>query len=221
VQLNTNTDLVIEFNEGLRKIRLLKGEAHFEVSHDPDRPFEVHAAQGIVRAVGTAFSVNVTRQDIEVTVSEGVVALAAIVEADAVAGSDQDAGLGGVEVTAEAKGTVKQLGTLESGQSAIFSQVIKEVQELGVSELNRELAWRKGVLAFASTPLSEVVAEVSRYSELTIEFTDPALRDFQIGGRFKVGELDGLFGALESSFGVKVNRLNENRIELSPLQSEP
>src|SRR5690348_5790981 len=76
VTLNTDTDLRVHFTGGRRNVDLLRGEAQFQVAHDRSRPFEVKAAGRIVRAVGTAFDVRVeSPQSLEVTVTEGRVAV--------------------------------------------------------------------------------------------------------------------------------------------------
>ena len=53
VTLNTNSELVVDFSEGRRDIRLSRGEANFDVAKNPDRPFVVRAGDGVVWAVGT------------------------------------------------------------------------------------------------------------------------------------------------------------------------
>jgi len=219
IQLNTNTELQVELDNKLRKIVLVRGEAHFDVTQDSARPFEVHAGRGIVRAIGTAFSVSLEQRDVEVTVAEGVVALATIVETTTLEESASGTPKSPLKTTTAQRKPpknqeLKQLGLLEAGQTATFSGVVKEKQHLADSELQRALAWRSGILAFSNTPLTEVIAEVSRYSRLTIEIADPELEAYQIGGRFKVGEIEALFDALEVSFGVEVNRLNEHHIQL-------
>ena len=77
VILNTDSVLDIELTENSRIMRLTQGEAHFDVAPNPDRPFLVYAGDGIVKAVGTAFTVYLRKKAVEVTVSEGVVALIA------------------------------------------------------------------------------------------------------------------------------------------------
>ena len=78
VQLNTNSRIRFDYQGEVRAIYLYQGEAHFTVAKNPQRPFEVYAGAGRVRAVGTAFSVmlNEMSHDIDVMVTEGVVEVA-------------------------------------------------------------------------------------------------------------------------------------------------
>ncbi len=80
IHINTDSQVQVDYSEDVRKIRLLRGEAHFKVTKDPDRPFEVHARDGLVKAVGTAFSVRLDLEDVKVTVTEGRVDLAALLD---------------------------------------------------------------------------------------------------------------------------------------------
>ena len=78
VQLNTNSRIQFDYDGGVRAVYLHQGEAHFTVAKNPDRPFEVYAGTGLVRAIGTAFSVtlNDRSDEVNVLVTEGVVEIA-------------------------------------------------------------------------------------------------------------------------------------------------
>ena len=79
VQLDTYSQVRVEYQDAVRRIHLLRGKAHFDVAKNPQRAFEVYARDGLVRAVGTAFSVYLTDTDIQVTVDEGRVDLARLI----------------------------------------------------------------------------------------------------------------------------------------------
>ena len=215
VQINTDSQVQVDYSDARRKIRLLRGEAHFEVVHDPDWPFEVHAGRSMVKAVGTAFSVRLSEDRVKVTVSAGRVDLA--VMSDRVDSQDSPP-------------VLETIGTLDHGQSAVFSSqavgadrpdgwvgvIVPEIDTLAEKELARQLSWREGYLVFAGEHLSYVIDEVNRYTPVTIDIADPALSTLRIGGRFKVGELDAMFDVLESSFDIEVVRLDDQHIQLRP-----
>ncbi|MFA7633646.1 MAG: FecR domain-containing protein, partial [Thiohalomonadaceae bacterium] len=67
VHLNSDSALRVELATGRRTLHLQRGEAYFEVAHDPARPFVVVAGGGTTRAIGTRF--NVYRQPSGVRVS--------------------------------------------------------------------------------------------------------------------------------------------------------
>ncbi|MBU2926289.1 FecR domain-containing protein [Colwellia sp. 1_MG-2023] len=78
VQLNTNSQIQVNYSDEFRDIRLLQGEVHFEVAKDKQKPFRVYAGNGRVQAVGTAFNVYINKGDVDVLVTEGSVELASI-----------------------------------------------------------------------------------------------------------------------------------------------
>src|SRR3546814_7122708 len=55
----------------------MRGQALFEVTHNAARPFIVKAGKGEIRALGTAFDVDLTRREVIVTVTKGVVRVTA------------------------------------------------------------------------------------------------------------------------------------------------
>jgi transmembrane sensor len=199
LQLNTDSHVQVSYRENLREIRLLRGEALFTVSPDAKRPFEVHAANGVVRAVGTAFSVQLEGSEISVAVTHGRVD---VLETRANQPPDKRGSLVAGEVT-----------TFHSGLPEI------EIQRLPEQELERRLAWHEGYLVFEGEPLSEVVAEVNRYSPTRLEVTDPQLANLAIGGRFRIGDLDAVLDVLHSGFAIDAHRNADGslRLERSPL----
>lgn len=236
MELNTDSQVQVDYSDAVRKIRLLRGEAHFVVAHEPGWPFEVYAGRGRVKAVGTAFSVRLTDDRVKVTVFKGKVDLATLVDG-AVAREDSMIALGemspGDKTEVVYKPVLNKIGSLMERQSITFSsrtsgvhelvdgksyRPIDEITTLAQQELDRQLSWRGGgYLVFAGDPLSHVVDEVSRYTPVTIDIADSKLRDLRIGGRFKAGELDAMLDALKT-FGIQVSYLDDQYIQLLPAQ---
>ena len=210
LQLNTNSQIRLDYSGNYRDIHLLQGEAHFIVAKDKHRPFRVSAGNGLVQAIGTAFTVYLNNNDVEVTMTEGVVVLQ----------SRQAKPANKVQAD-----TLHDLGRLEVGQSAVIEDVrgeagvVESVQaifkDVSPQELERKLSWRKGYIVFKGAPLAQVVKEVERYSQLSIELTDPSMAPIKIGGQFRVGEVERLLESLEENFGLQVKRLSHNRVQLS------
>lgn len=199
IELNTDTQLAIDFDRSRRKIRLLRGEAYFDVAHDSKRPFVVYAGTGRVRAVGTAFSVKIKARTVDVTVTDGRIELASVKSHESRIPESE-----------------ANLAVLEAGQSAQLNGSINRVATVEKAAIARKLSWRDGILVFSGESLGYVVEEVSRYTAIDIQFSDPALREVPIGGYFRVGETEALFDALESSFGIEVVRVGDSTVRLSP-----
>jgi len=203
ILLNTDSRLQVEYTPEEREVRLLKGEAYFEVAHNPARPFLVYAGSNVIRAVGTAFSVYVQTRDVRVVVTEGKVELSTITNE--------------APTTSTGAATTKtvDLAAINADQIAAIAEQVETIQTIPSAEVTRKLSWREGVLSFDGEPLEQVVQEVSRYTPVTIVISDPAIRKVAIGGYFKAGEIDAMFDALEASFGVRVTRVNDRLVYLA------
>lgn len=73
IELSTATALTVDLSAQRRRIRLLEGEAWFQVTPDASRPFVVEAAGGSTTALGTAFAVALHGGAAEVSVTENAV----------------------------------------------------------------------------------------------------------------------------------------------------
>ena len=227
VLLNTNSQIKVDYNNEYRNIRLLQGEAHFTVAKSVTHPFRVYAGNGRVQAVGTAFSVYLRDNTIDVTVTEGKVELASInrpstnrlPQQGPTSATDQSSGSNAIVDS----GFVETLGTIKAGESATLQSfldadvvsTINAIDTVEAQEMAKRLSWREGILTFAGDPLEVVVDEISRYTTISIEFTDPAVRATRIGGRFPIGETDAMFDHLEANFGLRVTRLSHDRVLVS------
>ena len=244
LNINTDSQVQVDYSESVRKIRLLRGEAHFAVAHNKTWPFEVYAGKGRVKAVGTAFSVQLSDDMVEVLVSEGRVDLAAVVhntmlDAGVVDSAMVDDAMASSVISDHEKiqqakiytPVLETIGSLDVGQQARFynraltangnsvdaeavKSLIKQIDTFANEELERRLAWRSGYLVFAGEPLEQVVEEINRYTPMQVEISDAALRNIKIGGRFKVGELDAMLSVFETSFSIRVSRLDDQSIQL-------
>jgi transmembrane sensor len=60
VVLNTDSLIEVNYTDKYRLLKLERGEMHVRVTHDNTRPFTVIAGDRIVKAMGTAFSLEIT-----------------------------------------------------------------------------------------------------------------------------------------------------------------
>lgn len=203
MKLNTDSQVSVSFSSRQRNLHLIKGEAMFKVAHDRSRPFIVHAGGGVVRAVGTAFSVHLMGPDVEVTVTEGRVEIASAVDDE-----------GAVDLGKDDFG--KYLTTLDAGQTAEYGQhAIHSVRTIAPELITRKMSWQHGTLVFKGETLEEVVREISRYTDTRLIISDPAIRNIRIGGYFKTGEVDALLTVLKDNFSIRARKVKSNLIYLT------
>lgn len=203
ITLNTGSALTVQYSEKARDVFLERGEANFDVAHDPSRPFNVHVGERVLQAVGTAFNVRVLAPDnIELTVTEGKVKVLAAHAATTpdVAG---EAALEPVQTTVAAH----EIVTMRSD-----GQFIRTADP---AEIDARLAWQRGMLIFKGEPLEFVLSEIDRYTETEFVLADEQLRTVRVGGYFRTGDIEGLLEALRMNFGIDSRREGAHRIILS------
>lgn len=71
LSLDGETKIVVRYTKGARELKLVSGQARFDVARDPLRPFKVAARDQTVVATGTAFNIDVSAPIVCVTLIEG------------------------------------------------------------------------------------------------------------------------------------------------------
>ena len=178
VTLNTGTALAFNTDGDRRGVKLLSGEAYFEVRPDKSKPFVVETEQGTVRVVGTRFSVK-TGDATQVDVESGIV------------------------VCRGQQGNSRQL---TAGQHT--SIVKASVAEITNSNVSETFAWLKGRLIFQDQPLEEVIAELDRYHPGAIVITDAKLAQTPITGNYKLEDTAAIVRSLAGIAGARVINLS-------------
>ncbi len=218
VSLNTASQIEVDFNDIERRVRLVAGEALFDVASNPKRPFVVYSDTAIAEAVGTSFVVRLREAVTELAVVEGVVAFSKLplsTEITPMRNTTESAmerppaadPVARVIVRAGQALTSKELSTVTTSEAA------SEIPVLSARDLQRKLSWTDGFLEFSETPLEEVVEELTRHNAVSIEIADPALKQLKFGGIFRTGDVDQLLSALEG-LGVVVEKQDDNVYQL-------
>ncbi|MDD1621534.1 MAG: FecR family protein [Methylococcaceae bacterium] len=178
ITLNTDTAVKLDYNGRGRGVRLLRGEAYFEVQPDKNKPFIVSTEQGTVRVVGTHFTVksgDTTQVDVE----------------------------SGIVVCAARQGESRQLRV---GQHTSIDK--SGVATATNVDGNQAFAWLKGRLIFQDQTLADVIAEIDRYHPGAIVITDARLGQTRITGNYKLDDTAAIVRGLASVAGAKVIQLS-------------
>lgn len=189
VYLDTDSAVSVDFSPHGRRLVLHRGRALFMVAADKRRPFEVDAANGTVRALGTAFEMYKKLDQVAVTVLESKVQVA----------RDGSA--------------VK----LIPGQRVYYGREtgLSEVESVDPGQIT---AWRRGKLVFHDRPLGEVIVEVNRYRTGAILILDQQLRASRVSGIFDIRHPDAVLQALEDTLPIRSHRLTRYLILLDRIE---
>ncbi|MGB3467340.1 MAG: FecR domain-containing protein, partial [Cyclobacteriaceae bacterium] len=179
VWLNTNSSLTYpaEFAAGERVV-ILDGEGYFEVAGNPDRPFVIEAGTSKTTVLGTAFNIDMTRNNaVVLSVVEGKVQFSDVMDAD--------------------------FAILIAGERATMDADTRRIRK-SVLKGSNALSWKTGMLTFRRTLLSEVVDDLEKHYDIAIDY-DPALSDVTVSFTLNRKSVEEAMEILENLAGVTVS----------------
>ena len=181
VVLDAATAITVHFDARVRQVTLLHGRAWFEVAHGDARPFIVKALDGETRDVGTAFEVALNADDVQTSVSRGLVR----VSADAT-GSEE-----GVRVSAGQR--------VHYGRDTPVSTPVPAGTSIA--------AWREGDIVLDGLPLAAALHEVARYRGAPVVVLGDFAHTAPVSVTFRSSEAEAAIRALAALGGAQVREL--------------
>jgi transmembrane sensor len=196
VDLKPGSAIEVAFSATVRRVRLVHGVAHFQVAKDKTKPFLVEAGDVQVRAVGTAFSVDLQSAAIEVLVTEGRVAV-------------NDADISALTGHAPPPAVKAGGAVVDAGNRVVVSRspdlpekklVLMPVSAL---EIEREMAWRVPNLELSSTELADALKQINAYSPRRLVVEEPSLGKVRLSGVLRADNVDTLLVWLKEEYGIE------------------
>ena len=150
---------------------LKRGEAFFDVAHQPQRPFIVKSGQSQIKVLGTAFSVDKQDDQITVTVVRGKVQVS--------------------DATAQSQNLVPQQQVImEPGKPFHLQQV---------NNLSLELSWRNGRLNFANKSLEDILDDLQKYDKRKwIVYLDSSTAHALLNTTVNIHDIDEWLGGIQT-----------------------
>lgn len=182
IELGADSAVAVDVTGVTRKVRLLAGEAFFEVRSDPARPFTVDAGGVDVTVLGTRFNVRLTSDDAGVELAEGAVSL------DYPGHGEAHARL----VPGQSARVDLRTGTLVTGEIA--------VDDIG--------AWREGRLFVQDATIAAVVEQLQRYHPAWIAVPDGTLAQQRVTGLYDLTDPDRALRALVEPHGGRMREIS-------------
>jgi transmembrane sensor len=206
VHLNAHSRIALNFSGTARDVKLIEGEALFDVHHDP-RPFRVFTRDAVIRDIGTRFNVHSRSDGVRVAVIQGSVELTALPTADLAPAS-----------TASIE-TLKEAATAEGAESHIITadreaQVDRNgVVTVGaVPDISEVTAWWQRRLVYRSETLAHIVEDFNRYNRRRIRLEGDDVMKRSYTGVFGADDPDSLAQVLASDPELLVERQGDNTI---------
>ncbi len=188
MRLNTGSVAEVAMRDDRRHVKLLAGEAMFDVAPDAARPFVVDASSASLKAVGTAFNVRIRQDMVELTTMRGKVAV-------------QD-------------GPSRAARIVPAGKlTAIRRGVIAE-SDLDGAGMAQRTAWRGHWIALDGTALGQAIDEFNRYRVSPLVIGDPRIAALPVSGRFQTGDRRGFVAMLARDHRVRAIEGSDRAIVL-------
>lgn len=179
VELDAASELRIDYSPWRRRIELLHGQALFKVAPGW-RPFEVQAAGGTLRDIGTTFNVLEDQGKVSVAVAEGAVEISL------------------------ADGRKRRL---EGGEQASY-QAGEIAASRVVNPLNVGV-WQQERWIFEDASLGEVVRQINRQHARPLSLAGAGLENYRVSGVFDRTDRAGLLKALTVLLPLRVEEKAE------------
>ena len=183
ITLNSNSALAMEYDTRERRVRLLKGEAWFNVASTDKRLFIVNTPAGVVRVTGTRFNLRLLGDAAIVSLDEGRVELS-------VAGTPDDTPV-----------------VLAPGQQAALAT--DRISAPVSFDRTAVTAWLRGQFVFYNTPLAEVVNTLNRHRQGRILITSQELNSLKVSGIFSTDDPDAALEVITRTLPIQRTHLTD------------
>ncbi|MFD2514456.1 FecR family protein [Pontibacter locisalis] len=172
-----------DFDGPQRDVRL-EGEAFFEVTHNPQKPFVIEAEAAKTLVLGTSFNLRAypLEETVELTVATGKVAFSA-------AGAEQ--------------------AIVTPGFGVTFLKQDKRIVKYDAPDENA-WAWKTQKLQFKGKSLRDVLTELERYYGARMLLQQPDLASCRFTGTFQGSSLEEVLQVLEASLQIEISKQNEH-----------
>ena len=187
LRLDTGTVVKVRMAARARELTLERGQAMFEVSKDPARPFSVNAKGQTITAYGTRFNVKVDEKAVEVALVKGSVR---------------------VEQAVNHRRNFVMMHPNERLVAVGDDITIKRYRDL-----NLFISWTKGLIQFDNVTLFAAVREFNRYRAVPIQ-VDKRAAAIRVSGTFGANDSVGFIEAVQSAFPVKAHEGRDGQLIL-------
>lgn len=187
MRLNTASAAALDFADGNRHVRLLAGEAFFDVRSDPAHPFAVTARFSETTVMGTAFAVRSEDDEDVILLERGRVTVSRLAD---------------------------PLDTVELDPGQTVSAGAKSLSQARAAEADTALAWREGRVMFREEAFATALAELDRYYGGAVFIANARLGAKRVSGSYRIDDPETAIRTLAAAAGAAETRLPGNLIIL-------
>lgn len=203
VWLNSESSLryPTDYNRQKREV-ITEGEAFFEVTKNPDKPFYVLANEIKIKVYGTSFNVKAFPEEktIETTLIEGKLSITPVKSNN---GKGEEIFLKPNEkcIFVRESGKINRASGKELSQEAV-SKNTSSLPEVTIKKninTEEESRWKDGKLLFEDETFGELAIRLERWYDVKVHFVDEKIRNYKFTGSFDKETINQAMEALKLS----------------------
>jgi len=192
LRLNSGTRIVVQPLGRYREIDLLEGETYFSVPPNLRQPVRIFTSADTIIGNGSEFDVTQVNGRVEVLAVRGPVSVMSFDSTGAprrqhIIGRTDGANSNPLSLRAGETATIR---TPQDGANVLLDSHTP-------LEIERLLAWRKGILAFSNQSAAEVVASFNRYNGQQMAIADRDIAELRLSGDFQFNDTASFIRALQ------------------------
>ncbi len=194
VNRNSKISYPEKFTGNTREVTL-SGEAFFQVTPNPDKPFIIHANGASVKVLGTSFNVYAYGNEpiVEVLVKTGK-----------------------VELLGKNAGTVSSSVLLMPGEKGVFVKAKGETAKQQEPNFNN-FSWLTNEIEFDNTPLPEVVATINRAFPVKVETAAGVDQNLHLTATFNQQKPEYILDVLALTLNLRLEKAQDNHYIISKI----
>lgn len=181
IELNTDTVLHVQNSDRKQIVKLEKGEAYFQVKHNPSRKFVVLIGDHTVTDLGTKFLIRSEPNRLEIALTEG-------------------------RAQFDTQGEPSRSVLLAPGDVLTMSGGVVTTSKKSAQTMAAELGWRRGTLVFDNVSLGDAVTEFNRYSAEKLVVADRAAAQIPVSATFPTNGVGDFIQLAQVVLGLRIER---------------
>lgn len=198
VTLGADSAISVRFDDTGRHVQLRRGEAMFDIAHNPNYAFDVRAADTRVTVLGTRFTVKAAPEAVRVDVIQGVVRV-----------SKAESPLLAPFIASSPARKITRGERLESRKG-------EPPQALPTIDPEKAAPWVSGRLVYENASLAEVVADLNRYSATGVELGTKELGDLRVTAALNQDQVGQFLSSLPATLPVRIERTDAGKVLIEP-----
>ncbi len=199
------------FNKDLREVTL-NGEAYFDVTRDPEKPFIIHTKKMDIKVLGTVFNVrsysnekiaeaSLIKGSIEVTLKDRK-------DQKIVLKPNEKISIANEEQKIEPKQNKVVLA--KTNNSPVPQIVVKELKPNPTYNIIGEIAWTQNKLYFEDESLEDIALRMERWFGKKVTIANESLKNIRYTGNFENETMEEVLSYLKLSRSFNFRLGNDN-----------